>query len=159
MEFCWFVSRAARLPVRGVHLCCWERHSRKAAHWQHAGPSDGSLWSVWWFLGHLGGFFKILLCWDKIYPTKAFIQTSANGSYSWPIDTLLLLGGGWISELILCSCGLLLIGAGLLFHPWPCPDVIRIVLPVLGQEIVQGVSDQPLEALVSQQISSMYCSD
>lgn len=90
---------------------------------------------------------------------KTFIQTSANEPYSWPIDTLFLLGGGLILQLALHSYGLLLVWAGLLFHPWKCPSVIRIVLPVSDQVIVQGVLDQPLETLVSKWISSMCFPD
>lgn len=59
----------------------------------------------------------ILLSCDKICIMKAFIQTSADESYSWPIDNLFLTGGGLFLELVLHSCVLLLDWAALLFHP------------------------------------------
>lgn len=59
----------------------------------------------------------ILLSCDKIYIMKAFIQTSADESYSWPIDNLFLTGGGLVLGLVLHSCVLLLDWAALLFHP------------------------------------------
>lgn len=151
----WHGGLCAWLPVWGVHPFCWKQHSHEATYWQHGGAAEGSL--VWWLLGHWTYIYiyfflissLILLSCDKICIMKAFIQTSADESYSWPIDNLFLTGGGLVLELVLHSCVLLLDWAALLFHPWQFPSVIRIVLPVSGQVIVQGVLDQPLETLVS----------